>query len=384
MALELAQETGENGFPGDTAVDRPRPDGPWHIGFVVTPSHEGVFVRCMSGIINRIDRQRFRLTLICARPGEPVLRAAIPASTAAVLQVPLRFDHTLTEIRRAALDVLYFWEVGTDATNYFLPFCRLAPVQCTGWGWPETSGAPALDFHVTSEALATAESAAAFSERLVCLPHLPPYFFRPPVPERPRARELLRLPADATLYVCAQNLRKIHPELDAVLAGILRADGRGLAVLVGDTHPAAGELLRLRWAEGLADVAERIRLLPRLTPDEYFQLVAGADVMLDTLHFGGSNTAYDAFAAGVPVVTLPGPLPRGRYTYALYRAIGIDDCIATSVADYVERALRLGTDRAARARLSARLRAAAPALYEQSAAVTQLEDFFTRACRGEL
>jgi uncharacterized protein (TIGR03032 family) len=373
-----------DGFPHQDPLPAPSPDPPWRVGFLVTPSHEGVFVRCMSGIINRLDRERFRVTLVCARPGEAVLRAAIPAGRAAVQYVPLRFDHALAEIRPAAFDVLYFWEVGTDATNYFLPFCRLAPVQCTGWGWPETSGAPHLDIHLTSAGLATAEADDAFSERLVRLPHLPPYFFRPPIPEHPRGRELLRLPAEATLYVCAQNLRKIHPEFDAILGGILRADPRGLAVLVGDTHPAAGALLHQRWAEGLADVSDRIRLLPRLQPEEYFQLVASTDVMLDTLHFGGSNTAYDAFAAGVPVITLPGALPRGRYTYAMYRVIGIDDGIAASVEDYVERALHLGTDRAARARLAACLRTAAAPLYEQAAAVTQLEDFFVRACRNEL
>src|SRR4030095_16349023 len=121
-----------------------------------------------------------------------------------------------------------------------------------------------------------------------------------------------------------------------------------------DTHPTAGTLLRERWTAALGDVAERIRILPRLQPDAYFELVASAEVMLDTLYFGGSNTSYDAFAAGVPVITLPGALPRGRYTYAMYRVIGIDDGIAASVEDYVERALHLGTDRAARARLAAR------------------------------
>ena len=29
--------------------------------------------------------------------------------------------------------------------NYFLPFARLAPVQCTGWGSTITSGVPAVD-----------------------------------------------------------------------------------------------------------------------------------------------------------------------------------------------------------------------------------------------
>jgi len=371
-------------FPRDGCDRTPSADGPWRIGFVITPSHEGVFLRCLSGIINRMNPQRFLVTLVCTRPGEAVLRSAIPPDVAPSLHVPLRFDHTVAALRHAAFDVLYFWEVGTDATNYFLPFCRLAPVQCTGWGWPETSCAPELDFHLTSETLVVGDTEAAFSERLVRLPHLPPFFFRPPIPERPRGREVLRLPERLTLYVCAQNLRKIHPEFDAILGGILRADPQGVAVLVDDTHPTAGALLRERWAHALPDVAERIRLLPRLSPDEYFRLVASADVMLDTLHFGGSNTAYDAFATGVPVVTLPGALPRGRYTAAMYRTIGIDDCIATSVPDYVERAAGLGTDRAYRERLSRQIAAAAAPLYEHAPAVTQLEQFFAQACRGEM
>lgn len=371
------------GFP-DTTDCKPRANGPRHIAFVVTPSHEGVFVRCMSGIINRLDRSRFRVTLVCARPGEGVLRAALRGAAVAWLSIPLRFDHTIAALRQAAFDLIYFWEVGTDATNYFLPFCRLAPVQCTGWGWPDTSAAPELDIHISSDALAPAGVDAAFSERLVRLPRLPAYFFRPPIPARPRGRELLALPDRATLYVCVQNLRKMHTEFDTILGGILRADPNGLAVFADDTHPAAGELLRQRWAAGLADVAERIRIVPRLTPESYFHLVASADVMLDTLHFGGSNTAYDAFAAGVPVVTLPGALPRGRYTYAMYRTIGIDDCIATSMDDYIARAVGLGTDPGARARLSARIAVAAEPLFEQRAAVTQLENFFAQACRGEL
>lgn len=371
-------------FPRDPLDRTPSADGPWHVGFVVTPAHEGVFVRCMSGIINRMDRGRFRLTLVCTRPGESVLRSAISAATAASLHMPLRFDHALEDIRRAAFDVLYFWEVGTDATNYFLPFCRLAPVQCTGWGWPDTSAAPALDYHLTSEALAVPEADGFFSERLVRLPQLPPFFFRPPIPQQPRVRQRFRLPEHATLYVCAQNLRKVHPEFDAIISGILRADPTGLVVFAGDTYPAAAELLRQRWVAALGELADRIRMLPRLTPEDYFRLVAGADVMLDTLHFGGSNTSYDAFAAGIPVITLPTAQPRGRYTYAMYRAIGIDDCVAGSLQDYVERAVRIGTDRARRARLSEHIRRAAAPLYENAAAVAQLEHFFASACRGEL
>jgi predicted O-linked N-acetylglucosamine transferase (SPINDLY family) len=254
-------------------------------------------------------------------------------------------------------------------------------VQCTGWGWPETSGAPELDYHVTSEALAPPGCEALYSETLVRLPELPPSFARPPIPAPPPGPERLGLPEGAALYVCAQNLRKIHPDFDALLGGVLRGDPKGVAVLVEDAHPAAGELLRARWRQTLPDVETRIRLLPRLAPDDYFALLACATVVLDPLHFGGANTVYDALAAGAPVVTLPGRFPRARYAAALCAAAGVMDGIADSPSGYVERALAFGTDPGLRARTSERLRAGAAAVFERRSAARQLERFFEDALR---
>jgi protein O-GlcNAc transferase len=103
-------------------------------------------------------------------------------------------------------------------------------------------------------------------------------------------------------------------------------------------------------------------------------------VVLDTLHYGGgANTTYDSFAAGTPVVTLPTQFQRGRYAYAAYQQIDVYDAIADSPAAYVALALALGTDRAARADLSARISAACPVLFEDQAAVAELAEFFEQA-----
>jgi predicted O-linked N-acetylglucosamine transferase (SPINDLY family) len=370
-------------FPATAPLPwKPSADGPWHVGIVVTPAHEGVFLRCMSGIFNRLDARRFRVTVMGARPAEPVLRSAMRQSAARYLRLPLRFDHAAQQIRAARFDLVYFWEVGTDSSNHFLPFLRLAPVQCTGWGWPDTSAAPELDHHLTARGACGDDAQRFFSERLVALPHLPPYFFRPPIPERPHPRSHFGLRDDAHLYVCVQNLRKVHPDFDPILRGILEGDRRGIAVFVGDAHPAVGELLRQRWSETCAGIAERIVLLPRLQPQEYFHLLAISDVALDTLHFGGSNTAYDALAAGVPVVTLPTEQPRGRYMSAMYRAMGLDDCVVASAPEYVERALRLGTDAGYRQAVSSTIRREGACLFENPQAVRQLEDFFAQVCHA--
>jgi protein O-GlcNAc transferase len=366
-------------LPSRPLAHVPSQDGPWRVGFVVTPGHEGVFARCMSGILNGIDGARFEVVVVCSRARAGVIATGLRRPDVRWLPLPLRFDQAAERIRAARFDVLYYWEVGTDSTNHFLPFLRLAPVQCSGWGWPETSGAPELDYHLTSAALAPPGCEAQFSETLVRLPELPPSFQRPPVPERPRSAASFGVAADAHLYVCAQNLRKLHPDFDALLGGILRGDARGVALLVEDTHPAAGTLLRARWEETLPDVRERVRLLPRLAPAEYFQLIGAAQVVLDPLHFGGANTVYDALAAGVPVVTLPGPFPRSRYAAALCQAIGVGEGLVESREAYVERAIALGSDPGLRERVAARIRGGAAALFERHAAVAQLERFFSES-----
>jgi predicted O-linked N-acetylglucosamine transferase (SPINDLY family) len=280
----------------------------------------------------------------------------------------------------ARFDLLYYWEVGTDLLNYLLPFWRAAPVQCAGWGWPATTGIPQIDYFVSCALLETDASDAHYAEKLVRLAHLPTYYYRPPVPSRLQPRDYFGLGYADHLYLCAQNLRKVHPDFDRLLAAILRADPAGRVLLFSDKQIQITELLRRRFLSAMPDVAARIEFLPHMAEADYLNVLALADVALDTLYYGGgANTTYDAFAAGTPVVTLPTRFQRGRYAYAAYQQIGVYDGIARSPEEYVAIALRLGSDRAARADLSARISAACPVLFEDAAAVTELADFFEQA-----
>ena len=362
---------------------RPSNCPPWRVGFVVTPTHEGVFFRCMAGLLDQLDRRHVQPVLALPRASFSLARASLRERDVELVELPQRFDHATAALRRARLDALYFWEVGTDSTNYFLAFCRLAPVQCTGWGWPVPSAAPELDYHLTSESLAPPGTERFFSEPLIRLPHLPAHMQRPredlwkPVP-----LEEYGLPSGGPLYLCVQNLRKVHPDMDALLEGILRASSRSVVAFVHDRAPAFGELLRARWKHTLADFSERLFLLPRQTGKRYPQLLASATALLDTPHFGGANTAYDSYLAGVPVVTLPGEQPRGRYTAALHAAAGVEGCTAQSGEEYVQLAVRLGTDFTWRREVCDQMRAGGALLFERREPAAQLESFLAEAIRG--
>jgi predicted O-linked N-acetylglucosamine transferase (SPINDLY family) len=66
--------------------------------------------------------------------------------------------------------------------------------------------------------------------------------------------------------------------------------------------------------------------------------------MLHPFPFGGSKTSSDGLALGLPVVTLATDFLRGRMASSFYKHMEIYDCIANSVLEYVEIAVRLALD----------------------------------------
>jgi len=153
-------------------------------------------------------------------------------------------------------------------------------------------------------------------------------------------------------------------------------------VLIEGQQPTWAGLLRERLARTMGKASERVQFVARQPQGEFQRLLELADVILDPLHFGGGNTSYEAFSVGTPIVTLPGGFLRSRITYALYQWMGIDDCIAVSAADYVAKAVRLGTDPPWREQVRARILAESHKLYENPAGVRELEAFLLQVVTG--
>ena len=349
-----------------------------HIGLVVTSGHEGVFIKCMRGIINHLNTDLLRITIVCNAPnGGAVLQPAISNPKVQFLSIAKRLDIVIRQVHQAQFDILYYWEVGTDSLNYFLPFCRLAPVQCASWGWPVTSGIPTLDYFISCVLLETNEAANHYSEELIEFEKLPTYYYRPPVPKDLQPKSHFGLPTDKNLYLCAQNLRKVHPDMDELFLQILKKDPKGVLVFIYDKQATITEKLAQRLQKTCSNFFDRIHFLKRMPETKYLNLVAIADVVLDTLHYtGGANTAYDAFATGTPYVTLPTEFHRGRFGMAAYLQLGVTDLIAESKADYVEKAIQVANDKSYRADLKRQILEKSTAIFEDKQAVEELEDFF--------
>jgi predicted O-linked N-acetylglucosamine transferase (SPINDLY family) len=330
----------------------------------------------MAGVLNHLDPARLQTTLVCGAAAANRVAARVTSVDVHRLALPNNFAAAVEAILAEKFDLLYFWEVGTDATNYYLPLFRLAPLQCTSWGWPVTSGMREIDHFISSDLLEPAGAEAHYTEQLVRLKRLPLFYSRPELSGVAANRERFGFRPAEHIYLCAQNPRKFHPDFDALVRGILEADPAGVFALVEAMPPFLTEQLRRRFERTLGDTFSRVRFLPRMTKGEFFELIASADVVLDTPHYGGgANTTYETLALGKPLVTLRGEFHRGRYAAGVLSRIGLDDFIAATPDDYIRLAVALGGDAAWRSGWSHKIARSSSALFEDRAAVGELEDW---------
>jgi predicted O-linked N-acetylglucosamine transferase (SPINDLY family) len=356
-----------------------RKDGPIRVGWISHFFFNHTIGKLNLGFVRNLSRERFSVTLFrFPGPDDPLARALDEAADK-VVNLPRRLELARQMIADEHLDILYYANIGMDPWTYFLAFARLAPIQCVSWGHPVTTGLPAIDYFLSAALLEPKDAEEHYTEALIRPNKINTYYFEPKISSPIKDRAALGLPEDAHLYVCSQSLFKIHPDFDTVLGQILRGDPNGRLVLIEGMCADWRPLLLSRFRRTFPGEVDRVIFVPRLSQEDFLHLQARADVLLDTTHFGGGNTSYEAFAFGTPIVTRAGAFLRDRITYACYRQMGLADCVATSDADYVRIALRLGTDPAWREQVRAEILARKHRLYEDPVALQELEAFFLGA-----
>jgi protein O-GlcNAc transferase len=284
------------------------------------------------------------------------------------------------------LDVLIYPEIGIDSLTAKLASLRLAPVQATSWGHPHTSGLPTMDYFLSADALEPPGAEAHYAERLVRLPG----FGSPYAPSKgaPAAVDVaaLGLRADVPMLLCPGTPFKYAPRFDAVLVEIARRLGECQFVFFMPQAVEVMQRLRARMTRAFAaaglDLEAYAKFVPWQSRPAFYGLMREADVYLDTIGFSGYNTAMQAIECGLPVVAWEGRFLRGRLASGVLRRMGLDELVAGSVDEYVERAVRLAQDAAYWGQMQARLEAERPGLYGDTAGVRALESFFEDALKA--
>jgi predicted O-linked N-acetylglucosamine transferase (SPINDLY family) len=120
---------------------------------------------------------------------------------------------------------------------------------------------------------------------------------------------------------------------------------------------------------------------PGLINNEFIAAPGRRDVYLDSIGWSGCNSTLKSLPHDLPIVTMPGPLMRGRHGLAILTMMDVTETIAETIGDYVSIAVRLARDVAWRMGVKSRVAINKSRLYRDTACIRALEEFRDRVAR---
>ncbi len=369
-------------------------NGKIRIGYIAESLGNNSETRWAVGWLKNHDRSQFEIYCYSIDANTDLRTEQFRLLSDVFHQLPNDLNRICEQIRTDQLHILVFLALGTRVKIGTIASLRLAPVQCSAWGHPVTSGLPTIDYFLSSELMEPDNAQEHYSEQLVRLPNIGLCYPKPVFPEATKKRVDFGLREDAVLYLSCQLLFKYLPQHDYLLVEIARRVPDAQIVFVlrstskNSVTPRLMQQFRQRLQRAFASAGLRMEdycvFLPGQDFQGYTSLLACTDIFLDTLGFSGGHTTLEAIAAGLPVVCCPGELMRGRQSAGILRMLGVTDTIAQTEAEYIDIAVKLGLEPDWRRVISQRMCECHPNLFEDVACVAGLEQFYRQTIQERL
>ena len=300
------------------------------------------------------------------------------------------------EIESWEMDIIFYFELSMSSFVRRLGMQRLAPVQVNSCGHPITSGhdRSVVQYYVSwaDAELPLEQSQTHYTEELILIEDFYLYFERRILPGQisrmngmpfgTLTRSDFNLPKDKRMYLCMQKPHKFHPEFDELVCGIITRDLDGWVILHRAESPANQKVFEDRLERAGCDLS-RITFFDFQPHHRLLALYRESTVILDSYPAGGDTTTKEVIEMGKPLVTLPARLFGGRWSLGYLSNIGLKEStqkalIASTPEEYINLAVKLGTDDKLRESVEADMRKCSPNLFNRDESVTAWQNMFLK------
>ncbi len=372
------------GYP--SAADReacppahtPARAGRRRIGYMSSDLRAHAVGHLMGELFELHDRKRFEIFVYyCGQPGTDPIQARIRAAVDHWVDITALDDRaTARRIAADAIDILVDLNGYTRDSRTRVIALRPAPIIVNWLGFPGSMGSPYHHYILADDWIIPPDHEIYYSEKVLRLPCYQPNDRKRIAPASVPTRGEAGLPERGIVYCCFNSVHKITRfTFERWIAILKRVPGSVLWLLAG---PDAVNARLVDYAAARGIEAGRILFAERTGPDRHLARCQLADLFLDTSPYGAHVTASDALWMGVPILTFSGRGFASRVCGSLVRAAGLPELVCANAAEYVERAVALGTNRAALDALKAKLRERRDdcVLFDTKAHVRQLEKLY--------
>lgn len=248
-------------------------------------------------------------------------------------------------------------ELGGHTANNCLEVLayRPAPIQICGIGYFGSTGLEEVDYFLGDSYLDSYENSPNFVEKILRLEHSH-WCYRPLNADNTGLAEFgcnyvgdpcktASAPFQKNGYItfgCFNAFQKLNVDMLRAWQRILIALPQAKLMLKGGAYFNPDQRQRM------IDMCKEVELpLDRIILEDrtadYMSAYNKVDIILDTFPYVGGGTTCDALYMGVPVITLYGDDHHSRFGYSAIMNIGgMEDCCASSVDEYVNKAIILG------------------------------------------
>ncbi|BAY24512.1 family 2 glycosyl transferase [Calothrix sp. NIES-2100] len=338
----------------------------------------------IKGWIENLDRSEFELFAYHTNSKRDHNTTRAAKEFDKFTQGSLSFEEWAELIYKDNLHILIFPEFGMDHMTVRLGCLKLAPIQITSWGHPQTSGLPTIDYYLSSELMEPENAQEHYTEKLVRLPNLSIHYTPLATEYEAVSKKDIGIADNEIMLWCCQSLFKYLPQHDDVFPKIAKELSNCKFVFIQhDESEYITEVFRQRLQQIFQEFGLNYQdyciFLPGMSSRRFAGTAAIADVFLDSIGWSGCNSTLECIAYNVPVITLPGELMRGRHTLAILKMMGIEETIASSKEEYVQFAIRLGRDSEYRHYISELISQNKHKLYGDLEPIRALEEFLLNA-----
>jgi protein O-GlcNAc transferase len=364
------------------------PDRLLTIGYVSADFNNSSAVQFIQPIIRGHDRRAFRLACYAASSRRDPITLELERAADRWCEIDGLNEQSARErIEADGVDILVDLNGHTRGGRLGLFGMRSAPVQVTYLGYGATTGVTAMDYRITDAHIdPPGATQAYYVEQLVYLPQTM-WCFAPPA-NSPPIGPLPAASSGRVTFASLNNFAKVGRSCLMAWARVLAQRPGSRMVFAGvQSGSARARVLQVFGELGIDE--SRVLFHSRLSFERYLALHSEIDIALDAFPYSGGATTCNALWMGIPVLTLEGNAVLARSGASLLHSVELGEWIATSIEDYVAKAVRLSLNLALLAELRAGLRnrLAASPLCDVPAFMGQLEaayrEMWRKWCRSE-
>ncbi len=317
---------------------------PIHVAYLSAHFRGRNYMKPVWGLINRHNREAFRIDLLSDKKSESLFPGYQPRSSDTVTDVSGLDDEQLAAlVEEREIDILVDLSAYSHQRRMSFFLQKAAPVTIAWFNMYATSGFPGFDYIIGDKHVVLPEEEQHYVERVLRLPcSYLTFQVDYPVPDV-AAPPCLK--SGRFTFGSLVSQYKMTPPVINAWSNILKEcpDSQLILANVDLKSPHNRTYLQDQF-QSHGVTTHQLRFLPPTDHDSFLRYYDQIDLALDAFPYNGGTTTMEAIWQGVPVLTINGDRWAARTSQSLLRECHLSDFVASDVSEYIEQAVGWATN----------------------------------------